>query len=41
MQQVVDRNLLWIAANIVEPCDDAPPLRQAFSLTVFLLVSLM
>src|ERR1700677_1200992 len=25
---------LWIAANMVDPCDGAPPLRQAFSLTV-------
>ena len=25
---------LWIAANMVEPCDGAPPLRQAFSLMV-------
>ena len=25
--------LLLIAAYIVEPCDGAPPLRQAFSLT--------
>ena len=25
--------LLWSAANIVEPCEGAPPLRQAFSLT--------
>ena len=26
--------LLWMAANMVEPCDGAPPLRQAFSLMV-------
>src|SRR5664280_2261549 len=33
--------LLWIAANMVEPCEGAPPLRQAFSLTVYSSVSLM
>ncbi len=33
--------LLWIAAYMVEPCDGAPPLRQAFSLTVNSSVSLM
>src|ERR1035441_2297084 len=33
--------LLWIAANMVEPCEGAPPLRQAFSLTVYSSVRLM
>src|SRR5450631_4563365 len=33
--------LLLIAANMVEPCDGAPPLRHAFSLTVYSSVSLM
>src|SRR5664279_1126109 len=33
--------LLWIAANMVEPCEGAPPLRQAFSLTVYSSVGLM
>ena len=32
--------LLWIAANIVEPPEGAPPLRQAFSLTRYSSVSL-
>ena len=33
--------LLWIAANMVEPPDGAPPLRQAFSLTTNSSSSLM
>ncbi len=33
--------LLWIAANMVEPCDGAPPFRHAFSLTIYSSVSLM
>jgi len=33
--------LLLSAANIVEPCETAPPLRQAFSLTEYSSVSLM
>src|SRR5262249_15241316 len=32
--------LLLIAANMVDPCDGAPPLRQAFSLTMNSSVSL-
>ena len=33
--------LLWIAANIVEPPEGAPPLRQAFSLMRYSSVSLI
>src|SRR5476649_255312 len=33
--------LLLMAAYMVEPCDVAPPLRQAFSLTIYSSVSLM
>jgi hypothetical protein len=33
--------LLWIAANMVEPPEGAPPLRHAFSLTWYSSVSLI
>ena len=32
LSRSVTFTLLWIAANIEEPCEGAPPLRHAFSL---------